>query len=196
MRRLIVTLAVVPVLLFAVAGQALAVLPPGVDKILATANDTCDTTGCTRTIVNGYKYVDGTAEVIASQARFDLSFVALWQYYGRTPVNPNVFTYDSRGFLVGIPTTTVNQVENLLPGNPTLPPRTVTVSASTHKSGKVTTNTYRSTDTDGTCTYNITQKNQEAAVVGTLTQDSLAMDANQQYRTFITEWTVKQQCPH
>jgi hypothetical protein len=192
-RRLLVTAALVPVLVFALAGQALAVISPGTEKTLATTNETCDSTGCLRTLVNAYTYTDGTAEVYASQVLFDTNLNGIWEYWGHSPVDPSTLTYDSRGFLVAIPTTSIDQVE-LLYG--VLPPRTVSVSISTHTSGRIRTESYRSTDTDGTCTYKITQKDQMVAAVGTLTQDTTTLAANFYGQSFITDYTVRQQCPH
>jgi hypothetical protein len=191
-RRLLVSAALVPVLVFALAGQALAVIAPGTEKMLSTTNQTCDSTGCVRTQVQVNTYVDGTAEVHASQTFFDPSNNSVWEYWGVSPVDPSTLTYDSRGFIVGIPTTSIDQVDLIGSGLP----RTVSVSAAAHESGRVRSATYKTQETDGACINNVTQKNQAVVAAGTLTQDAATFSANYNSWTTITEWTVRRQCPH
>jgi hypothetical protein len=88
----------------------------------------------------------------------------------------------------------VAQVENI--HDPNLAPRTVTVSISTHTSGRVRAETYKTTDTDGTCSYKITTNTKLVYVVGTLTQDDATLDANNSSYSFIEDRSVRQMCPH
>ena len=171
MRRLLASAALVPVLVLTLAAQADALVTPGTQKILATVNETCDSTGCTRTSVNVYTNLEaadpgsGTGPAIcASEARYDTNLIGLWQYWACESVDPSAFIVDSRGYIVGLQPTAIDQVETLYGS---LPPRTVTVSIASQTSGRVRTETYKGEEPNGNCIDKFTQKNQIVNVAGT-----------------------------
>jgi len=201
MRRLLASAALVPILVLSLAAQAYALVTPGTQKILATANETCDSTGCTRTIVNVYTNLEAAdpnggitgPAVCSSEVRYDTSFVGLWQYWACESVNASAFILDSRGYVVGLQPTSLDQVETLYGS---LPPRTVTVSVNASTSGRVHTETYKGEEPDGSCVNKWTLKNQVVNVGGTLTQDAATLPINYPSSSQISIFTVRQQCPH
>ena len=200
MRRLLASAALVPILALTLAAQAYALVAPGTQKFLATTNETCDSTGCTRTIVNVYTNLEAAdpnsgiigPAVCSSEVRYDTSFVALWQYWACESVNASAFIVDSRGYLVGLQPTSLDQVETLFGS---LPPRTATVSVNAATSGRVRTETYKGEEPDGNCVNKWTLKNQTVSVAGSLSLDAATLPINYPSYSQISIYTVRQQCP-
>ncbi len=199
MRRLIASAALVSILVLASASQALAVISPGTSKILYAVNETPVGDGYIRTSVIAYTDLNGTdgPSVCSSELGEDSGHNGTYEYWACESVDPSSFTFDSRGYLVGLAPTSLDEVDLLdviHPGQ--YAPRTVTVSISVTTSGRVRTASHKGTDSDGTCTYSITSKDQMVGIAGTLTQDATSLSPNFGAFTEITTVTVKAQCPH
>jgi hypothetical protein len=204
MRRSAITLAaVVPLLLLAIGPVAAdtSLSPAGTHMETGVTNLDC-TTDCSveepwvLRETYAIEYENGDHRVCAGRfTHVDNNIGGETSEFGCNDT-PAAFTFSNKGFIVGWGTTSV-QLYNRLTGAAT---DVVSVSASLAPSGSLIRSSQSRTETDGTCTYKISERFVSASlVVGTFTFDATSYAAeNAGYANYMTWQTrsVVPKCPH
>ncbi|HEX7197463.1 MAG TPA: hypothetical protein VF364_11605 [Candidatus Limnocylindria bacterium] len=193
MRRIFVSLVVLPTLLVLFAAPAAAAPPlkeSGTQESLSAFSSTCSAVTCTDTFVDAFTVEEGLVVVCVSQFTYNVRngrVVSEQSGCSEPSADGLVVTDDLSGSLAETSVTfvTCNQ-RGCTEGD------TVTVSAELTSVGPVFTFTDRGTFSDGTCTFRFRSSGEQSEGTGTLTIDGETLDANG--FVAISQFTVSSRC--
>jgi hypothetical protein len=193
MRRIFVSLVVLPILLLLLAAPAAAAPPlkeSGTQESMSAFSSSCSAATCTDTFVDAFTVEEGLVVVCVSEFTFNVrNGRIISEEFGCSEPSADglVVTDDLSASLAETSVTffDCNQ-RGCTEGD------TITVSAELTSFGPVFTFTDRGTFSDGTCTFRFRSSGEQSEAAGTLTIDGETLDANGSVS--ISEFTVSSQC--
>ena len=193
MRRIVVSIGLLPILLLVLVAPAAAAPPlkeSGTQESMFAISSVCGQSTCTDTFVDAFTVEEGLVVVCVSQFTFNTRNGRLIsEESGCSDPAPDglVVTDDLSASLAETSVTfmSCNQ-RGCTEGD------TVTVSAELTAFGPVFTFTDRGTFSDGTCTFRFRSSGEQSEAAGTLTIDGATLDANGFVST--SEFTVSSRC--
>lgn len=193
MRRIFVSLVVLPIILVLFAAPAAAAPPlreSGTQEFLSAFSTTCSGMTCTDTFVDAFTVEEGLVVVCVSQFTYNVrNGRIVSEESGCSEPSPDglVVTDDLSASLAETSVTFFEcDQRGCTEGD------TVTVSAELTSFGPVFTFTDRGTFSDGTCTFRFRSSGEQSEATGTLTIDGETLDANGFVGT--SEFTVSTRC--
>src|SRR5688500_2314222 len=193
MRRIFVSLAVLPILLLLLAAPAAAAPPlkeSGTQESISAFTSSCTGNTCTDTILDAFTVGDGLMVICVSEFTFNTRNGRLISEESgcSDPVPDNLDVSDDLSASLGETSVTLLSCDEqgCTEGD------TVTVSAELTAFGPVFTDSQRGTFSDGTCTFRFRSTGEQSEAAGTLTIDGQTLDANG--FVGVSQFTVSSRC--
>jgi hypothetical protein len=193
MRRLLISIAAIPILLLTLAGTAAAAPPlreSGTQVSFSSQASACSTATCTDTYLDVYNADAQTYVVCLTSYTYSIRTGRLIsEESGCTETSSAVLSITD-DFTVTLTETPITLFE--CNQRTCSESDTITVSAQDSAIGPVATETGRGTFSDGTCTYRYSTTSESALVAGTMTIDGVTVD--QSGFAYVSEFTVSTRC--